>query len=160
MYRKLALAVVLAQLIACATVWAADVQTGNWKLNVAKSQYKTATPPKTQTVAIVPQGKDGIKITINVVNPKGEQLTIEYAGQYDGKENPRIETGPGAVPGQMVTLKRIDDHTVERVTLLKGKKLVTEKWQISNDGKTRTVTQSGVGPDGKPVDNVLFYEKQ
>ena len=35
MYRKLALAVVLAQLIACATVWAADVQTGNWKLNIA-----------------------------------------------------------------------------------------------------------------------------
>ena len=27
------------------------------------------------------------------------------------------------------------------------------------DGKTRTVTQSGVGPDGKPVDNVLVYEK-
>jgi serine protease inhibitor ecotin len=160
MYRKLALAVVLAQLLVCATVWAADVQTGNWKLNIAKSQYKTATPPKTQTVTIVPQGKDGIKVTVNAVNPKGETLTVEYAGQYDGKEYPRTETGAGAVPGQMITLKRIDDHTVERVALLKGKKLVTERWQISNDGKTRTVTQSGVGPDGKPVDNVLFYEKQ
>jgi hypothetical protein len=152
--------VVLAHLFTCAAVWAADVQTGNWKLNVAKSQYKTATPPKTQTVTIVPQGKDGIKVTINIVNPKGEQLAIEYAAQYDGKEYPRTETGPGAVPGQTVTVKRIDDHTVERVAYLKGKKLVTEKWQISNDGKTRTVTQSGVGPDGKPVDNVLFYEKQ
>jgi hypothetical protein len=160
MYRKFALAVVLSHLIACATVWAADVQTGNWKLNVAKSQYKTATPPKSQTVTIVPQGKDGIKLTVNAVNAKGEQSTIEYAAQYDGKEYPRTETGPGAVPGQMVTLKRIDDHTVERVALLKGKKLTTEKWQITADGKTRTVTQSGVGPDGKPVDNVLIYEKQ
>jgi hypothetical protein len=116
--------------------------------------------PQDPTVTIVPQGKDGIKVTINVVNPKGEQLTIEYAAQYDGKEYPRTETGAGAVPGQTVTVKRIDDHTAERVAYLKGKKLVTEKWLISNDGKTRTVTQSGVGPDGKPVDNVLFYEKQ
>jgi len=64
------------------------------------------------------------------------------------------------VPGQTVTLKRIDNHTVERITYLKGKKLVIEKWEISRDGKTRTVTQSGVGPDGKPVDNVLVYDKQ
>jgi hypothetical protein len=49
---------------------------------------------------------------------------------------------------------------LERVTFLKGKKLVIEKWAISSDGKTRTVTQSGVGTDGKPVDNVLVYEKQ
>ena len=117
MYRKLALAVVLAHLIGCATLWAADVQTGDWRLNVAKSQYKTATPPKSQTVTIVPQGKDGVKVTVNAVNAKGEQSTIEYAAQYDGKEYPRNETGPGAVPGQMVTLKRIDDHTVDPVEL-------------------------------------------
>ena len=63
------------------------------------------------------------------------------------------------MPGQTVTLKRIDNRTVERITYLKGKKLVIEKWEISRDGKTRIVTQSGVGPDGKPVDNVLVYEK-
>ena len=85
---------------------------------------------------------------------------IEYAGQYDGKENPRTESGAGAVPGQTVALKRIDAHTAERTTYLKGKKLVTEKWDISADGKTRTVTQSGVDPAGKPVDNVVVYDKQ
>jgi len=37
---------------------------------------------------------------------------------------------------------------------------VIEKWEISRDGKKRTVTQSGTGPDGKPVDNVLVYDKQ
>ena len=61
--------------------------------------------------------------------------------------------------GQTVTLKKLDNRTVERITYMKGKKLVIEKWAISADGKTRTVTQSGVGPDGKPVDNVLVYEK-
>ena len=59
-----------------------------------------------------------------------------------------------------MTLKRIDNRTIERITYLKGEKLVTEKWEISRDGKTRIVMQSGVGPDGKPVDNVLAYDKQ
>ena len=160
MSRKLALAVVLSHLIACATVWAADAQTGNWKINVAKSHYKTATPPMSQMVAIAPQGKDGVKVTVVAINAKGEKLTVEYAAQYDGKEYPRTETGAGAVAGQTVSLKRIDARTTERVTYLKGKKLGTEKWEISSDGKTRTVTQSGVGPDGKPVDNLLIYEPQ
>src|SRR5438105_4489247 len=98
MSRKLALAVVLSLVIGCATVQAADLQTGTWKVDVAKSHYKTATPPQSQTVTIVPQGKDGIKVTVNAVNAKGEKSTIEYAAQYDGKENPRTETGAGAIP--------------------------------------------------------------
>jgi hypothetical protein len=140
--------------------WAEDVQTGRWTLNLAKSQFKTSAAPKTQIVTITPEGKDGVKVAADVVRANGARAAFSYAGQYDGKENPRTETGDGAVPGQMVTMKRLDNHTVERITYLKGKKLVIEKWEISRDGKTRTVTQSGVGTDGKPVDNVLVYEKQ
>ena len=159
MSRNLALAVLF--LFACSgAVFADDVQAGNWKINLSKSRFKTAPAPKSQTVTITPQGKDGVKVKVDAVNAKGENSIIEYGGQYDGKENPRTESGAGAVPGQTVSLKRIDAHTAERVTYLKGKKLVTEKWDISADGKTRTVTQSGVDPAGKPVDNVIVYEKQ
>ena len=159
MSRNAALAVLF--LVLCSGLALADdVQTGNWKTNVGKSHFKTSPAPQSQTVMIVPQGKDGVKVTVNAVNGKGEKSTIEYGGQYDGKENPRTETGAGAVPGQTVTLKRLDAHTAERVTWLKGKKLVTEKWEISGDGKTRTVTQSGVDQTGKPVDNVIVYDKQ
>ena len=159
MSKRLATAV-LALLIVSIPGWADDVQTGNWKLNVAKSRFKTSPAPKNQVVKIVPDGKDGVKLAVDIVNPNGEKSTIAYAAQYDGKEYPRTETGAGAVAGQTVTLKRIDNHTVERITYLKGKKLVTEQWAISSDGKTRTVTQTGVGGDGKPVDNVLVYDKQ
>ena len=159
MSRKLALAV-LSVFIVCVAAWADDVQMGTWKVNVAKSKFKTSPAPNSQTVTIVSDGKDGIKLTVNAVNAKGEKSAIEYAAQYDGKEYPRTETGAGAVPGQTVTLKRIDARTAERVAYLKGKKLTTEKWEISRDGKTRTVTQSGVSPQGQPVDNVLVYEKQ
>ena len=159
MSRKLAIAVLLV-FIVCLAAWADDPQVGTWKVNLAKSNFKTAPPPKSQTVTIVPAGKDGIKLTVNAINTNGEKSIIEYAAQYDGKEYPRTETGAGAVAGQTVTLRRIDSHTAERVAYLKGKKLTTEKWEISNDGKTRTVTQSGVSAQGQPVDNALVYEKQ
>src|SRR5215510_3655820 len=159
MSRNVALAV-LSLLLSSVAAKARDVQVGNWEINLAKSHFKTAPAPTSQNVTVVPQGKDGVKLTVNAVNAKGEKSTIEYAVQYDGKEYPRTETGAGAVSGQTVTLKRIDAHTAERITYLKGKKLVAEKWEISSDGKTRTVTQSGIGADAKPVDNVLVYEKQ
>jgi hypothetical protein len=158
MYKRFAF--VLAAMVAVSiTGWAQDAQTGRWTLNAAKSQFKTSAAPKTQVVTIVSEGKDGLKVTADVVRGNGAKAAFSYSGQYDGKENPRTETGDGAVPGQTITLKKIDNHTVERISYLKGKKLVIEKWEISRDGKTRTVTQSGVGTDGKPVDNVLVYEK-
>src|SRR5215831_9298719 len=141
MYKRFALTVA-AVVFVCVSGWAQDVQTGRWTLNVAKSQFKTSSAPKTQVVTIVPEGKDGVKVTADVVRASGAKAAFSYAGQYDGKENPRIETGDGAVAGQMVTMKRIDNHTVERISYLKGKKLIVEKWAISSDGKTRTVTQS------------------
>jgi hypothetical protein len=137
-----------------------DPQTGNWKLNVAKSKFVTATPPKSQTVTVAPYGKDGVSLTVDVLNAQGEKLNIQYSASYDGKPYPRTETGAGAVSGQTVTLKHIDAQTAERIAYLAGKKLVTERWIISKDGKTRTVTQTGVDAQGKPVNNVLVYEKQ
>jgi hypothetical protein len=159
MYRRFAFALAVV-LVVSVPAWAQDVQTGHWILNLAKSQFKTSPAPKTQIVTIVAEGKDGVKVTANVVRANGAQAAFAYTGQYDGKEYPRTETGDGAVAGQTVTLKRIDNRTVERISYLNGKKLVIEKWEISRDGKVRTVTQSGVGPNGKSVDNVLVYEKQ
>jgi len=158
MHRRFGLALLVVMAISGAG-WAQDVQTGRWTLNVAKSHFKTSPAPKTQIVTIVADGKDGLKVTADVVRANGAKAAFSYAAQFDGKEYPRTETGDGAVPGQTVTMKRIDKSTVERITYLNGKKLIIEKWAISPDGKTRTVTQSGVGPDGKPVDNVLLYEK-
>ena len=54
----------------------------------------------------------------------------------------------------------MDAHTVERVAYLAGKKLTTERWVISPDGKTRTVTQTGTNAQGQPVNIVMVYEKQ
>src|SRR5438477_7799830 len=126
MHRRFLFAL-LGIVVVSVTGWAEDAQTGRWTLNVAKSQFKTSAAPKTQVVTIVTDGKDGVKVTADVVRANGAKAAFDYAAQYDGKEYPRTETGDGAVAGQMVTMKRLDKNTVERVSWLKGKKLVIEK---------------------------------
>lgn len=141
--------------------WAADdPQIGSWKLDLAKSKYVTATAPTSSVATVVADGKDGVSLTVDMVTAKGEKFVIHYAAQYDGKPYPRTETGPGAIAGQNVTLKRVGARTVERVVYLDGKPVGTETWAISEDGKTRTVTQSGTDAHGKPIDNLQVYVRQ
>jgi hypothetical protein len=137
-----------------------DPQIGHWTIDLAKSKYVSATPPLSSEVTTVPYGKDGVSLTVNMVNAKGEKLVIQYSAQYDGKPSPRTETGAGAVAGQSVTLRRIDARTAERIVYLAGKPVGTERWVISADGKTRTITQSGIDPQGKPINNVQVYVRQ
>ena len=156
-----AISLVLAMFIVVAGLWSQqDPQVGTWKLNVAKSKYSPGPPPRSGTIAIEPYGTDGLKVAIELWNAQGEKLTIGYSPRFDGKEYPRIETGAGAVPGQTVTIRRMDSHTIERIAYLAGKKLTTERWVISPDGKTRTTFQAGPGPQGQQVNNVIIWEKQ
>ncbi len=137
-----------------------DPQTGHWKMDLVKSKYVTATPPQSSEVTVTPYGKDGVSLTVNQVTAKGDKLVIQYSAEYDGKPYPRTETGPGAMTGVTVSLRRIDAQTVERIVYLAGKPIGTETWAISKDGKTRTVTQSGTDAQGKPINNLQVYLKQ
>jgi len=158
---KKSLTVILTMLIITVGLSAADdPQLGTWKLNTARSKFSPGPPPKSQVVTIEPNGKDGLTLALEVVNAQGGKLNVGYSVQYDGKEYPRTETGAGAVSGQTVAMKRIDPNTVERVAYLAGKKLTTERWVISKDGKTRTVTQTGTNPQGQTVNTVMVYERQ
>ena len=151
----------LAMLVVSLSLWGQqDPQMGTWKLNLAKSKFSPVPPPQSQTVTTKPNGNDGVTLSLDGLNAKGEKFTIGYSAKYDGKEYPRIETGAGAVSGQTVTLQRIDPHTIERIAYLAGKKLTTERWVISPDGKTRTVTQTGANPQGVQVNVVMVYERQ
>jgi hypothetical protein len=137
-----------------------DAQVGHWMLDLAKSQYVTGIAPRSSEVTITPYGKDGVSVTVNTLNPKGERVVFQCSAEYDGKPYPRTETGPGAIAGQSVTLKRLGTGAIERIVYLGGKPVGTERWVISRDGKTRTVTQSGVDAQGKAINNVLVYAKQ
>jgi hypothetical protein len=137
-----------------------DPQLGTWKLDLARSKFVTGTPPRSSIATVKPYGKDGADLTVDQVTAGGDKFQIHYSAEYDGKPNPRTETGPGAIAGQTVTLKRTDPRTVERIVYLAGKPVGSEHWVISADGKTRTVTQFGTDAKGKPIDNLQVYVRQ
>jgi hypothetical protein len=160
MNRRWGIAAVLLCALSLPALAADDPQTGTWTLDLAKSKYVSATPPQSSVVTTAPFGKDGVSVTVNAVNARGEKTGIQYSAQYDGKPYPRTETGAGAIAGQSVTLRRIDARTVERIVYLAGKPVGTETWAISADGRTRTVTQSGIDAQGKTINNLQVYVKQ
>jgi hypothetical protein len=138
----------------------ADPWIGTWKLNVAKSTYSPDAPPKSSTVVVEPSGASGVKVHVETINAQGAKITIDYTANMDGKPYPFHQTGPGAMENQTVTFKRIDAQSVERNLFASGKPVSKEIWQISKDGKVRTVTQTGTTADGKPIHNVLLQERQ
>jgi hypothetical protein len=117
--------------------------------------------PKSRTVTIVADGKDGVKLNTDEITASGKHRTVEFRSQYDGKPYPRVESGQGGVAsGATVSLRRIDDWTVERTLYLDGQKVLTETWNISRDGKTRTVVQKGKNERGETVDELAIFEKK
>ena len=81
---------------------------------------------------------------------------MEFSPKYDGKDYPA--TGmPGA---DTISMKKIDDSTIETVSKKGGKPLITTKSVVSKDGKTRTTTQKGTNAKGEKVHNTIVYDKQ
>jgi hypothetical protein len=134
---------------------AADNQAGTWKLNVAKSKYSPGPAPKEGTLTIESQA-DGLKFTIHGTDAEGKAIHMEFSPKYDGKDYPA--TGlPGA---DTISMKKIDDYTIETVSKKDGKRVMTTRSVVSKDGKTRTTTQTGKNAKGENVKNALIYDKQ
>jgi hypothetical protein len=128
---------------------------GTWQNNVAKSKYDPGPGPKSQTLTIEAAG-EGEKVTSETVAADGSKTTSEYTANYDGKPYP-IKGSPTA---DMVALKRVDSHTTERVDSKGGKTVQTFTRVVSKDGKTMTVTVKGTNAQGKPVHNVIMFERK
>lgn len=133
-----------------------DPMLGSWKLNISKSKFGNGPTIQAETNQVEPYGGDGIKLTAQITKPDGTKVTESYAGTFDGKEfsvggDPNVDAA---------YLKRIDANTMERVNKKAGKPTTTMHYVVSKDGKTKTVTITGMTAQGQPVDTVLVFEKQ
>jgi hypothetical protein len=59
-----------------------------------------------------------------------------------------------------VARTRIDAATVQTISKKGGKVTTTQTSAVSADGKTRTVTTTGMNASGQQVNNVAVYERQ
>ena len=133
-----------------------DPHIGSWKLNPAKSKYDPGPAPKSGTTKWEMVAA-GIKVTAEDVQADGTTRHWETTTNYDGKDYPVTGNSPN---GDTVARTRVDARTIQSVSKKGGKVTVTQTSVVAPDGKTRTVTTTGVNAAGQKVHNVAVYEKQ
>ena len=132
-----------------------DPLVGTWTLNVAKSKYDPGPGPKGGTTTYETAGK-GYKVTVKAEPASGEAQQWSYTTDLDGKDSP-MTGNPNA---DTIAVKRVDAHTMEAVAKKGGKELTKQKRVVSADGKTMTITITGMNAQGQKVHNVMVYEKK
>jgi len=133
----------------------ADPHVGTWKLNVAKSKYSPGPAPKEVTMKIEAKGA-GIHLTQSGTDAAGKPIKVEFTANYDGKDTPVT----GVANTDTIALKRVDANSSEGTLKKAGKVVMTVTSVVSKDGKTRTSTFKGTDAAGKPVNNVVVYDRQ
>jgi len=140
--------------LAAAVCLAQGVNMGTWKLNEAKSKLAAGTP-KNHTVVYEAVGDD-VKVIVDGTNPDGSVAHNEWTGKFDGKDYP-VTGDPTA---ETRAYKQVDANTMEMTIKKGGKVTVTGTIVVAAGAKMRTVTTSGVNPQGKKFKNVAVYDKQ
>jgi len=135
---------------------APDAHVGVWKLNPAKSKYEPGPSPKSGTSRweVVAAG---IKVTSEDVLADGTTRHWESTANYDGKDYPVTGNSPN---GDTLARTRVDARTIKTISKKGGKVTTTQTSVVAPDGKTRTVTTTGVNAAGQKVHNIAVYEKQ
>lgn len=146
----------VAMLWASAAVLAqSDPHVGTWVLNLEKSKFAAGTAPKSQRSVYAVAGK-GFKVTTATVNAAGATVNTEYTAEADGKDYP-VKGNPD---WDTTALKRVDANTVEFTRKKGGKVVQTARSVVAADGKSRTVTVTGVNAQGQKLNTVSVWIRQ
>jgi hypothetical protein len=128
---------------------------GTWTLDPTRSKFTPGPAPQGLTVTFAPAG-EGLRVTSELVDAEGRTVRTEYTAYYDSRDYP-LKGTPAA---DMVSMRRIDASTSERVDKSKGKTVMTYVRRVSADGKTLTVTQTGIDAQGRIVRNLVVLTKK
>ena len=149
------IAVLFAALVASATAYAVPNLTGDWKLNVSKSNYGSFPAPQAMTRKIVLTGAK-LSMTTTQKGAQGE-VTTQLNYTTDGKEGVnKTQTGDSKGSAQWIGDKLMIESSREmQGATLKQKEI----WTLSADGKTLTIDAHVSIPNGE-FDVRQVLEKQ
>jgi hypothetical protein len=154
MNRKTTLLALLISAVAASLSFAADdAFMGTWKMNEAKSKIP-AGMPKNSTVAYAQSG-DEVTITVDGTDA-GKAVHHVWTGKFDGKDY----AAKGSDMHNSRAYTKVDANTLTYTVMKEGKKVGDGKVVIAADGKTRTVTETNTGQDGKQATTTAVYDKQ
>jgi hypothetical protein len=129
---------------------------GTWKLNVAKSTYDPGPAPyKRATYSIEPH-EDGMKVTYDMVHPRGGITHLEWKGKLDGRDYPL----QGIDEVLTYAYRPAADGSFEVIVKFDGRVTAVSRVTLSADGRTMITTTTGRGARGQDVLTRTVYEKQ
>jgi len=130
-----------------------DAFMGTWILNEAKSKIGEGAP-KVTTVVYESVG-DQVQITVDSTAADGRSLHEVWIGRFDGSGY--------SVKGNlsdMRSYKKLDARTLQFTAKKDDKLIISGAIKLSPDGKSRTVTRTDIGANGKKVTSTNVYDKQ
>lgn|ERR1700676_278678 len=142
-------------LLSAGILFAANPFTGKWKMNHQKSSQTKGATPKDENMTISDQG-DQLVVVITGTGDDGTPIAIHYIVPVSGGTGQMQQAG--SYNG--VSAERVSDNARDTTYTKDGKALVAEHTVVSTDGKTMTVTVKGVDSNGKPVEQVLVFDKE
>jgi hypothetical protein len=132
-----------------------SVMPGPWTLDVAKSTFSPGPAPKSQH-AVLTAIPNGIRTVADRIEADGKKVHFEWDGTFDEKDRPVL----GDPARDTVSVKKIDDYTLEVTNKKAGKVTTMLRAVYAKDGKSRTETTTGTNAQGKAVKNVTYWNKQ
>ena len=145
----------LALCFAAGSVCLASPFAGVWNLNEAKSKIAPGMP-KNRVVVYKEAMGGNVKISVDSIDAKGKPGHSEWAGKFDGKDY--AVTGDPTSDTRAYT--KVDDRTMNFSSKKAGKVVVNGRVAVAADGKSRTVTTSGMDAKGKKLKSTAFYDKK
>lgn len=134
--------------------FAQDAFMGTWKLTERKSEFSPGAP-RNRTVVYETQG-DKVKITVESISSDGKAICYTWMGKFDGTNYP--VTGDPNSDFRSYTV--VNDHILG-FNVTKGHRVINSgRIVVSADGKSRTVTISGIDANGHKFSSNEVYQKQ
>ena len=148
---------VVAVLALSVAAQAADMLSGTWELNKAKS--KLSNPEQVGATVVLDARPDGgFKLNLSQRMKDGKTVTWYYTCSGDGKECPaKVSNGDF----DTISIKQVDANNQVTVMTKKGGKFnVTDRATMSKDGKSFSGTSEGTDANGKPVSQTWFFDRK
>ena len=128
---------------------------GTWILNIEKSTYSPGPPPYKRSMFVIEPWKDGVRVTYEMVRPRGGVIHLEWDGRFDGREYPV----QGLEEHVTYAYTRIDDRTYDIVARMDGRVAASSRTAVSADGRTITTITVGRDAQGRDATTTTIYEK-
>jgi hypothetical protein len=113
-------------------------------------------PPYSRAQYVIEPWKDGVKVTYDMVYPRGGTTHWEWTGKFDGRPYPL----QGIDEYVTYAYQRLDDRTFDVVVRIDDRPAGMSRVVLSPDGKTITTTTTGKDSTGRVVTTTTVYEKR